>query len=138
MYGLAFHLSSSVSLVDHSAVRFSVGLVTNATDFSVALIDTSSPSYSWNRVAPSRLTQALDLPSSGFRSLIDTFSGRIKGLNERECGARGVREIAGTLLCMIEPPAARLYAVDPVGVDMISLLKRQTHKSYPSPTTVVK
>jgi hypothetical protein len=36
--------------------------------------------------------------------------------------------MAGTLLCTMDPPAARLYAVEPVGVEIIN----------PSPTAVVK
>lgn len=82
---------------------------------------TSSPSLSSNLVAPSKLTHADVLPSAGFLSLITIFSGKIRGLKDREWGANGVKEIAGTLLYIIDPPAARLYAVDPVGVDIIKL-----------------
>ena len=56
----------------------------------------ASPSSSWKRVAPSRLTQAKVRLSMAFLTLMVLFSGRIKGLKERLCGARGVREIAGT------------------------------------------
>jgi len=87
-----------------------------------------SPFFSSNRVAPSMETQAEHLPSSGFVSLIEQFSGSIKGLKDRECGAIGVKSMAGTLHYTIDPPAAKLYAVDPVGVEIIN----------PSPTAVVK
>ena len=37
-----------------------------------------------------------------------------------ECGQMGVKRMAGTLGCTMEPPAATLYAVDPVGVANIT------------------
>jgi len=40
--------------------------------------------------------------------LIVTFSGRISGRKDKECGANGVREIDGTFDYTIEPPAAKL------------------------------
>ena len=49
------------------------------------------------------------------------------------CGAIGVSTIASTFGCTIGPPAARLYAVDPVGVAMISPSAR-TRVTRPSPT----
>ncbi len=67
------------------------------------------------------LTQAEVRPSSGLVNLIWQFSGKMRGLKESEWGAIGVKMMAGTLLWTIGPPAARLYAVEPVGVEMISL-----------------
>lgn len=67
-----------------------------------------SPFCSSKEVAPSKLTQAGALPSSDFLNSISMFSGKIKGLNEREWGASGVKAIAGTFDCMIDPPAAKL------------------------------
>jgi hypothetical protein len=86
----------------------STGPHTNATAFLDASIIRDSPFLSSNRVAPSIDTQAEHLPSSGFVSLIVQFSGRIKGLNEREWGAIGVKRMAGTLLYTMDPPAAKL------------------------------
>jgi len=60
--------------------------------------------------------------------LISEFSGKIRGLKDKEWEASGVSRIAGTFAYTIDPPAAILYAVDPVGVDIIN----------PSPTHVVK
>jgi hypothetical protein len=59
--------------------------------------------------------------SLALRTLIVQFSGRISGRNDNECGASGVKEIDGTLLWTIDPPADRLYAVEPVGVAIINL-----------------
>jgi len=97
------------------------GSVTKARAFFEASIRSDSPPGSSKRVAPSILTQAEMRPSSGLVSLILQFSGRMRGLKDSECGAIGVNRIAGTLLWTIDPPAARLYAVEPVGVEMISL-----------------
>ena len=80
------------------------------------------------RVAPSTEIQAGVLLSLTFLITIVQFSGRIRGRKDRECGAIGVSEIDGTLFWTIGPPAAKLYAVLPVGVEMIR----------PSPTQVVK
>lgn len=61
------------------------------------LIEIYSPLNNSNLVAPSIATHIVDLPSSGFFNYIVTFSGRISGLNDNECGAKGVSERAGTL-----------------------------------------
>ena len=53
--------------------------------------------------------------------------GIIKGLNDNECGAKGVIAMQSVFAYIIDPPAERLYAVEPVGVDIIK----------PSPTKVV-
>jgi len=71
--------------------------VTKAIAFLEASIKRDSPHGSSNLVAPSMLTQAEVRPSSGLVNLILQFSGKISGLNERECGAIGVSKIAGTL-----------------------------------------
>ncbi len=49
------------------------------------------------------------------------------------CGAIGVSSIASTAGCTIGPPAARLYAVDPVGLAMIKPSAR-TRVTGSSPT----
>jgi len=43
------------------------------------------------------------------------------GLKESECGQMGVKMKAGTNGCSIEPPALKLYAVEPVLVDTMTL-----------------
>ena len=43
-------------------------------------------------------------------------SGRIIGRQLREWGQMGVRRMAGTEGCTMEPPADMEYAVEPVGV----------------------
>ena len=40
-------------------------------------------------------------------------------LNDRECAQMGVKRIAGTFGCTMDPPAATEYAVLPVGVASI-------------------
>ena len=42
------------------------------------------------------------------------------GRKDSECGQMGVKRMAGTLGCTIDPPAATLYAVLPVGVASIT------------------
>jgi hypothetical protein len=70
-------------------------------------------------VAPSRLTQAPDRPSNGFFRVISALAGRISGLKDKLCGARGVTHIQDVLLYTMLPPADKLYAVDPVGVEIM-------------------
>lgn len=50
------------------------------------------------------------------------------GLNESECGQILVRQNTSQDGCTIDPPADKLYAVDPVGVEIM----------IPSPLTVVR
>ncbi len=57
-----------------------------------------------------------------------TEAGRIAGRKESDRGQIGVKSTESTAGCRIGPPADRLYAVDPVGVDTIS----------PSATTSVR
>ena len=45
---------------------------------------------------------------------------RAPRLKESECGQMGVKRMAGTLGCTMEPPAATEYAVLPVGVASIT------------------
>ena len=54
-------------------------------------------------------------------------TGIINGRKDRECGAIGVTQMHWVFAWTMEPPAERLYAVDPVGVDRI----------MPSPTSTV-
>lgn len=44
-------------------------------------------------------------------------SGRMMGRNDSVCAQMAVTSITGFSGWQSEPPAARLYAVDPVGVD---------------------
>src|SRR5947209_14249886 len=56
-------------------------------------------------------------------------AGTTIGRFVKVCGAIGVRSSASSVGCTIGPPAARLYAVDPVGVATIrpSALTRVTN-----------
>jgi hypothetical protein len=54
-----------------------------------------SPSISSNLVAPSKLIQAGVRLSLAFLTVILELSGNIRGRKDRECGARGVRQISG-------------------------------------------
>jgi len=81
-----------------------------------------------NLVAPSMLIHALPRLSNGFLKVTTVPKGIIRGRNENEWGAIAVRHMHSMLLWTILPPADKLYAVDPFGVDKIS----------PSPTIVVK
>ena len=60
-------------------------------------------------------------------TLSSTVAGMMMGRNESECGQIGVISMQGTVGCTIEPPADTEYAVEPVGVAMMS----------PSPCTQV-
>ncbi len=51
--------------------------------------------------------------------MIVQSKGKIRGLNERVEGFNGVIQIAFTSVLTILPPADILYAVDPVGVEII-------------------
>ena len=57
-----------------------------------------------------------------------TVSGRIMGRNDNVCAQIAVTNMTGFSGCDNAPPAARLYAVEPVGVEM----------QMPSARTVVK
>ena len=98
-------------------------------DKGFSLPDTSidSPSLNLNLFAPSRLTHAALRPSTTFSTRIVTLAGSIIGLKDSEWGARGVRQMHLIVVSRIEPPAARLYAVEPVGVEIM----------IPSPTAQV-
>jgi hypothetical protein len=78
-----------------------------------------SPYSSLNLVAPSKLTHAAARLSKDFFSVIFVCGGKINGLKERLWGASGVRQIQSVLGCTRLPPADMLYAVDPVGVEMM-------------------
>lgn len=116
---LVFQPNNFVSLYAHKSVKLS--------DFSVTISNfceapdtlTDSPSPNLNLVAPSKLTQAADRPSEGFFRVIYELAGRISGLKDKLCGANGVTQITSRFAYTILPPADKLYAVDPVGVDII-------------------
>ena len=95
--------------------------------FSDPVTVNSSPYYNSNLVDPSSETHADPLLSFVFLKLNLVDTGRIRGLKLNECGASGVTHMHWVFACTIEPPADKLYAVDPVGVEMI----------IPSPTRVV-
>jgi len=67
-----------------------------------------------------RWRHAYDVHSATL-SLSVTESGSTMGLKESECGQMGVKMKAGTNGCSIEPPALKLYAVEPVLVDTMTL-----------------
>ena len=46
-------------------------------------------------------------------------AGSMSGLTVRECGQIGVKRVTASSGWTIDPPAAREYAVEPVGVDRI-------------------
>ena len=52
--------------------------------------------------------------------MITALECNTKGLNDRLCGDSGVTKIHSVFACTILPPHDRLYAVLPVGVEMIS------------------
>ncbi len=102
-------------------------MITKLSIFSEAWISISSFSLSSNLVAPSKDTHAEFLLSTVFLSVIRVETGSIRGLKLNEWGAKGVRHTHYVFAYTIEPPAERLYAVEPVGVAIIN----------PSPTKVV-
>ena len=51
-------------------------------------------------------------------------SGTTSGRREKVCGQIGVRTATGSSGWTIGPPAERLYAVEPVGVEMINPSER--------------
>ena len=59
------------------------------------------------------------MPQASMRAGHSPESGNMRGRNERLCGQMGVTRMQGTWGCTMEPPAARLYAVEPVGVATI-------------------
>src|SRR5262252_5418672 len=72
----------------------------------------------------------------GFTRMADV-EGMTMGRFVNVWGAMGVMSSASTLGATIGPPAARLYAVDPVGVAMISP-SALTRVTRPSPTETDK
>lgn len=48
---------------------------------------------------------------------ISELTGNITGLKDKEWGHIGVNNIPSTFVLTRGPPAAKLYAVEPVGVD---------------------
>ena len=59
-------------------------------------------------------------------------SGTMIGQKESECGHIGVIRVALTAVCTIDPPADILYAVDPVGVAIITPSAYIVVKKFPS------
>lgn len=59
----------------------------------------ASPGASCLRSLPSNEAQAWPRLLKGTCTRKVTYSGRIKGRNERECGQIGVKSIAGTCMC---------------------------------------
>lgn len=123
----AFHPNSLVRRCAHRSVKLSDSRVTIFNGCTEAVTRKVSPSDSMNRVAPSRLTHAADRPSPRFFNSITELAGKIRGRKDRLCGANGVTRMQLVLACTMLPPAERLYAVDPVGVDTM----------IPSPIMVV-
>ena len=66
---------------------------------------TCSPTASSNLVFPSIFTHTLlGLEFSDICTISSTVSGKIIGLNDRECGHIGVRHSTYEFGCKIEPP----------------------------------
>ena len=81
---------------------------------------TSSPCRNAKPRWPSKVTNiSSGLDSAAGRTLMRELPGITIGRLPSECGAIGVSSSASTLGCTIGPPAARLYAVDPVGLARI-------------------
>src|ERR1019366_3605189 len=64
--------------------------------------------------------------------MIAASPGTTIGRIVSRCGQIGVTSIAFTVGITIGPPADRLYAVDPVGVDRITPSARNTATGWPS------
>lgn len=77
---------------------------------------------------PSKLAHELVRASYGTPMRRTIVSGRIMGRKDSVCAHIAVTRITGFSGCDRDPPAARLYAVEPVGVAM----------QIPSARTVVK
>lgn len=92
----------------HKSVKLSLFKVTIDKGCSEPEITIDSLSSSLKRLAPSRLTQAALRPSATFWMRMTALAGRMTGLNESECGARGVRQMQFVAVARMEPPAARL------------------------------
>lgn len=90
---LSFQLSILTSLYPHSSVRLSLGFTTMLIQLWLPLTSKFSASPSSNLVAPSRLTQAEFLLSSGFLSVMVVLMGMMSGRKLREWGARGVKQM---------------------------------------------
>ena len=73
---------------------------------------------------PSKLTQPLDLQSTGMEHISTEESGRSNGRNDSVWAHIGVSKIAGTEGWTMDPPAAREYAVDPKGEERKERIKR--------------
>ena len=86
------------------------------TGWSLIWITTLSPRCSSLRNLPSNATHASDLASSGTVHRMTTWSGNTIDRKLSTWGQIGVTSIAGTTGWTTDPPAAMLYAVDPVGL----------------------
>jgi len=98
-----------------------VQAVDGAPTFTIAAkIMIRSPGSSGNPTCPSSVTctSAAFCPSASATVTIDS-PGRMIGRCDRLCGQIGVVTRALTDGTMTGPPAARLYAVEPVGVERI-------------------
>mmetsp|Transcript_13998 Transcript_13998/g.52309 ORF Transcript_13998/g.52309 Transcript_13998/m.52309 type:complete len:282 (-) Transcript_13998:888-1733(-) len=84
------------------------------------LTTSASPRCMALRDLPSKETHAEDRLSSGTSQRTSLVAGSMSGRKDKECGQIGVSRIAGTLGWTMLPPADMEYAVEPVGVLMMS------------------
>ena len=129
---LSFHLNIFDKRLLHLFIVLCSRSTTIGTVNSEALTWIISSSCNSNRVEPSRLTQAELRLSYGLRSVINVDDGTTKGRQAKACGANGVTHIESELGCKTDPPAARLYAEEPVGVLTITPLPITFVMYYPS------
>ena len=64
--------------------------------------------------------------------MISEVAGKMTGLKLSECAQMGVKMIPSTPVLTSGPPAAKLYAVEPVGVDIRIPSAWTVVNSYPS------
>ena len=97
-WSLMFQPNNFVRRWAQRSVRLSDFKVTIFNGWTEPFTIIDSPSFNLNLVAPSRLTQAPDLASSGFLSFISALAGSINGRNDKLCGANGVMQMQDVLL----------------------------------------
>src|SRR5260221_11693267 len=92
---------------------------------------TLSPTHSGVEDWPSQKSVVPGLTRSGVMVIVELI-GVTTGRNERLCGQMGVIATALTPSMTIGPPAARLYAVAPDGVEMMMPSPEQCTEPVPA------
>src|SRR5258706_4728972 len=92
---------------------------------------TLSPTHSGVEDWPSQKSVVPGLTRSGVIVIVE-LSGATTGRKESECGQMGVIATALTPRVTIGPPAARLYAVEPDGVEMMMPSPEQCTEPVPA------